>query len=510
MTIQFKHIFRTAVICGALGLTACDKFLEERPSKTSALEVKTASQLESLLNAHNSFITETNRSAAISTDDYGILAEMYAVTPTPFNMAVVQFATWDWQYLPDDNRELFWTNEYKKIFTANMVLSLLETVSGTAEQKASLAADAHLIRAYSYFQLVNTYALPYNDATKNEPGVPIKLSTSFDEPMARAPIGKVYEQIESDLAEALKTNVALVQNGRPRHWRASKTGVKAFAARYHLARGNYAEALKFAQGALDEYSTMMDYNTDMRYGRTQTLTVNAGTPDAKTVTLQYPFTHDNQSDQTDLMGWKETLYLRVLGIDSWWFIPSKALLDLYDKDHDLRYRYHIVEGYSYDRGMIKPAYDYPGYICFYKDRMLNGPTVAEMLLIKAECLARTGKPGDAMAAVNQLRAKRMEPGAWVNLSATSDDDAIAKVLQERRREMPFAQRWFDIRRYNNNNYPNDDVSLTREFYPYNSAVVQKDQPKIMYSLPKGSRRFAAPLPRTEIIASNGAIIQNTY
>ena len=187
-----------------------------------------------------------------------------------------------------------------------------------------------------------------------------------------------------------------------------------------------------------------------------------------------------------------------------------GLLALYDKDHDLRFRYHMVEGYSYDRGMINPGFDHPGYTFFFKDRIPSGPTVAEMILVKAECLARTGQRADAMAAVNQLRARRMEPGAWVNLTAASDDDAIAKVLQERRREMPFTQRWFDIRRYNNNNYPNDDVELSREFYPFTISSVQSDQPVQTYTLPKNSRRFAAPVPRTEMISSNGVITQNTY
>ncbi|MGE7774199.1 RagB/SusD family nutrient uptake outer membrane protein [Chitinophaga sp. NPDC101104] len=510
MTIQFKYIFRSALLCGTLALASCDKFLDERPSKTSALEVTTAAQLEALLNNINVFATETNRSAIYSTDDYGITPAMYKSTPTPFVLSGIQFATWDAQYLADDVSETFWSNEYRKIFTANMVLSQVGTVSGTAEQKSALTADAYFVRAYSYFQLVNTYALPYNPSTRNEPGVPIKLSIRFDEPMERASLEKVYQRIEADLAEALKIKLPLVQNGVARHWRANSAAVNGFAARYYLTRGNYAEALKFAENALNEYSTLVDYNTGMRYGRSQSLVVNPGTPDVKTVVLQYPYTHDNQTDQTDMVGWKEFLYYRMLSHSSWWYVPSAELLALYDKDHDLRFRYHMVEGYSYDRGMINPGFDHPGYIFFFKDRLPSGPTVAEMLLIKAECLARTGKAADAMATLNQLRAKRMEPGAWVNLAATSNDDAIAKVLQERRREMPFSQRWFDVRRYNNNDYPGDDVSLSREFYPYNSAVVQTSGAVKTYSLPKGSRRFAAPVPTTEIISSNGVIQQNTY
>ena len=189
-------------------------------------------------------------------------------------------------------------------------------------------------------------------------------------------------------------------------------------------------------------------------------------------------------------------------------------MDLYDKDYDLRWKYHYVENYSYDRGLTSPAYEWPGYIFFFKDRIPSGPTVAEMLLIKAECQARTGNFGDAMTTVNQLRAARMDdttPADRINLSASSQQDAITKILQERRREMPFTMRWFDIRRLNSNDDPNDDVGdLTRTFYPYTSASIQGNETAKTYTLEKNSRRYAQPILNSEIQSSQGAIQQNTY
>ena len=96
----------------------------------------------------------------------------------------------------------------------------------------------------------------------------------------------------------------------------------------------------------------------------------------------------------------------------------------------------------------------------------------------------------------------MKPGPWVDLVATGKDDAIKKVIEERRREMPFVQRWYDLRRYNNNDDPNDDVVLTRTFYPYNASNVLFNEPVKTYTLPKNSRRYATPLPKTEIISRN--------
>lgn len=512
-TIQYKYCL-TVFVFAVTSFISCkkvDNFLGEPPSKTTSLVVTTTDQLNALLNNYATiFSAEGNRTAIHSTDDYGLTSTLYNAGSSPYTLATVEFMLWDVNYLPDDTREGFWSGEYRKIFYANMVLENVEKVTGSEADKAALVADAHFIRAYSYWVLANTYCLPYTDATKSEPGLPIKVSISFDESFARQPLSKVYELIESDLAEALKTIVPLVQNGVARHWRASKAAVNGFAARYWLNRGDYKKANDYADAALAEYNRLVDYNTEMKNGNPGTVTINAGTPQQQTVTIQYPYTHNNQVDYTDMLGWKEFLYFRMLSHESWWYIPSQELLNLYDQAHDLRYKYHMVQNYSYDRGLVKPSYSYPGYIFFFKDRIPSGPTVAEMYLTKAEALAHTNDVAGAMNALNTLRAKRMTPGAWVNLAAANKDDAIQKVIDERRREMPFVQRWFDIRRYNNNEYANDDVTLSRSFYPYTVSQVLTTQPLQTYTLPKNSRRWAAPLPRTEIISSNGAIEQNKY
>ena len=174
----------------------------------------------------------------------------------------------------------------------------------------------------------------------------------------------------------------------------------------------------------------------------------------------------------------------------------------------------MVENYSYDRGLISPAYEYPGYVFFYKDRIPSGPTVAEMLLIKAEALARDNKLDEAMNTVNLLRAKRIDsnaPSSFINLTASDREEAVLMILEERRREMPFSQRWNDIRRLNNNQDTFDDIpELKREFYEYTNAAILTSSPIKTYMLEKGSRRFAAPIHETEIESSKGVIKQNSY
>lgn len=498
--------------------SSCKKFLDVKPSKGTSVVISSTSDLNALLNNFTTFYQENNNTGINGTDDNGFSTALYNAKPGVFTISTIEFTLWDQTDLA--NKDIssfagpnFWSNEYIKIFNANLVLANVGKVTGTDADKAALTADAHFIRAYSYWELANTYCLPYTEANKNELGLPIKTTPDYETPV-RSTLAATYQQIETDLNEALKTTVPLVQNGIPTHWRANTAGVNGFAARYYLNRNDYANALKYANASLTEYSTLVDYNTGMSNGVSSTVSIDAGTANAKAVVLTFPYTHNRNvvgnGDATDALGWKEFLYYRLLVNSTLWYIPSQDLLNLYDKTKDLRYKYHYVQNYSYRRGLTSPSYSYPGYVFFYEDSMPEGPTVAEMILIKAESLARTGDIAGAMTTVNQLYSKRTLTGT-TPLIASSQDQAIATVLQERRREMPFSQRWFDIRRFNNNSYALDDVPvLTKTFYPYTPSGVLTTQPSQSYTLPVNSRRFASPIPITDITNSNGVLVQNTY
>lgn len=510
--IVMNKIKNIIIVLSVLILSySCNDFLDEKPSKNSSLTITSVEQLDYLLNNYSSLYQEGNRTLIYGTDDYGLYKELTDAKSNAYAVAGVQFATWDIDNLPFDTREGYWSSEYNKIFTANLVLYNLPKVSGSDELKKKLKGEAHLMRAYSLWNLAQTYCLPYNEANKNELGLTLKESTSFEENVARGTLEETYNLIESDLQEALTlTNKMDYVNNKYKSWRGSKASANAFAARFYLTQGDYPKALEHANVALQEHGVLIDYNTEMRYSNNPSNVTVGGVA----VEIKYPYTHDNQTDMTDMMEWKEFYYFRMLYHESWWYVPSKELLALYDKAYDLRYKYHMVENYSYDRGLTNPAYEYPGYVFFYKDRIPSGPTVAEMILIKAEALARDNKVGEAMTAVNQLRAKRIDssaPSATINLTATDNKDAVLKILDERRREMPFSQRWNDIRRLNNNSETFDDIpELTREFYSYTNSAITTSGPVKTYKLEKGSRRFAAPIHDTEIESSNGAIKQNTY
>lgn len=496
---------------------SCEDFLDEPKSKTTGIVPKSIEDLEALLNDYGSFGGEGAAEIIYSTDDFALITDLIDGHQPTIGIKNVQHGTWDTEFIITDDRP-FWPKEWSKVFVANLVLSKLPDVNGSKDQKQQLEAEAHFVRAYSYFQLSNVYCLPYTDANKNELGLPIKTSTSFEESIARATLEETWDFMEADLLKAMElTRTLTAKNGYNRIWRANTAAINGFAARFYLALNDYVTAQAYAQNALDEHNQLRNYNTDMRFSsipREVSVYID-GTQ--QNVSIQYPYTHDLQTAPDDKFGWGESYYYRYLNNSGWNYYPSPELLDLYNKDYDLRYNFHVVENYTYDRGAIgssgKSAYSYPGYIFFFKSDILSGPSVPEMILIKAECQIRQGDFSGGIATANILRAARMDvnaPENVRNLSATSQPEALTKVLEERRREMPFVHRWYDIRRYNNNDDTSDDVIVTRTFYPYNASTILIGETPINYTLEKNSRRFARPLPISDIVASEGVLQQNQY
>jgi hypothetical protein len=69
--------------------------------------------------------------------------------------------------------------------------------------------------------------------------------------------------------------------------------------------------------------------------------------------------------------------------------------------------------------------------------------LADVLLLKAEALVSTGDVSGAMSLVNQVRAR----AGIASISASSQSDAVDKVLEERLMELAFeGDRWFDLKR----------------------------------------------------------------
>ncbi|HVT86806.1 MAG TPA: RagB/SusD family nutrient uptake outer membrane protein [Chitinophagaceae bacterium] len=486
----FKLILFLSITIPFIG---CKKYLEKEPRKQTTIQ--TVDQLQALIDNATAFTYDgNNATAAYSTDDTEIPMDSYKKFSTKWSIENLYSYVFNVDQIVGFATDPLWSGEYKKIFTANLILYNIDKVTGDNTEREQVRADAYFIRAYSYWVLANHYCLPYSSTNLNELGLPLKKTVSYDEPLTRSTLKETYDFIESDLVEAAK--VAVDDVDPQKRWRVSKKAIQAFLSRYYLFIGDYDKSLENSNLALASTgATLVDFKT-----------IQAGTPASYTnpsVTLNY--SELNNWSASQYLYWGEFYYARYSYTSGQWWLPSTALQSLYDKSNDLRYKWLMIENGGRRFSVLDPLVRYS---YFFDGRYIpTGPTVAEMLLNKAEVLARKGQIADAMTAVNTLRLKRLinnDP-----LTASDKDDAINKVLEERRREMPFAMRWFDIRRFSVNDYPGDDVTVNHTFFKVGIGVVDTTT-TVNYTLSPGSKRYAVPINGVEMDASQGQIIQNNY
>lgn len=503
----------------ALALSACNDYLDEPPTKSKNTPIQTAEQLSALMNNyHFNKVIEYNRAAILSSDAYAINTQYYDQGLSLISTASepYQYACREMRHTANVNEKVsLWNQDYERIYTANLVLASVADVEGTPEEKETVAQRARLIRAYNYLDLVQYYCMPYGESTKAALGLPLKQTTHYDEDFERATLQDTYDFIERDILEAVKLKEPLMKGTVRQDWTETGALANALAARFYLLVGQYDKAQQYAEAALAFGDDLMDYNAgDELYMDVKT-TINwetLETVEERTSSFLAASTSNDNVARLD-----RAYYLRknyYVGETYYWGVPSETLLNAYDKTYDQRYiHFYEPKGQKkYYFGMYATLFtvDVPGYFTF-DSQYSNAPNVAEMHLIRAEAQARQGQVQNAMNTLNAFRAKRISdkaPAEVINLQATSEQGAVKCVLDERLREFPFSLRWYDIRRVNFNSDPNDDITLTREFYAMNEYSVLKD--KKTYTLAPGSANYAVAIPNAEISAGNGRIIQNRY
>ncbi|TYR33625.1 RagB/SusD family nutrient uptake outer membrane protein [Sphingobacterium phlebotomi] len=479
--------------------TGCEKFLSESPTKSTSEPIERIEQLVGLLDAPN--YTENFRFTDLtSTDNYDLPLDLFEVYPSALTASSgLPHYVFGIEEVANRPSDMHWNNSYGEIYKANLILENVDQVSGDAALKAQIKAEAYFLRAYSNFMLATYYCLPYHSDHFDELGLPYKTSTSPEQSMARMSLKDTYNWIESDLAEALNTT----KNKPTTTYRAdNKATVNALLSRLYLYQEEWDKVIAAADQALDNTGIikLKDYNT-----------LGPGTPvifDNPPYTIAYSEITDYAAPT--YFNWNESFFIRVIYKHPSMLIASPSLLDMFDKTNDVRYKWFFLnEVRRYAPTYAKEVRSYTN--AFGGWFMLAGVTIQEVMLNKAEALVRKSSPdvAGAMTLVNQLRTNRMQAHTGRTLTAENAEDALLKVLAERRREFPFSLRWGDIRRFAYTATTIDDIIVSRDFYEYENGVANKAVPKT-YTLPLKSRRYAVPINQLEVNKTRGEFEQNTY
>lgn len=443
-------------------LNSCDKFMDVTPK--GKVIPKTTADFDGMVKdpAHCSAAYPL---VDISSDLFEMPASsLNGATNTSTGKAHLWMPT----FYKDEEDDSGWNNAYKVIYTMNVVIAnVMESKEGSDADKKRVMAEAKIQRAFYHWILVSTYGAAYDKATADKDlGIPIMLKPDLEAKEARSTVKKCFEAILEDL----EVDPAwLPTSGEPGNlYRITRQSLHALRARVHLSMGNFDQAASEATLALAINNRLEDHNT---YEFINPALPTSGVRN-RSVYINSP----------------EVLMFRSNGFPTLitTFNISPKLEALYGPD-DLRLKFGFSNiarnGKPTDDGKKRATQELGGSI-----------GVPEMMLIKAEALARKGD-ASALTLVNDLRKKRIATAKYTPLTASGKEALLKIVLEERERELAFfGMRWFDMKRLSKEGL--FTTTLTRG----NSTVTRTLEPN--------SPLYAFPIP-PKVLLYNPNMVQNT-
>jgi starch-binding outer membrane protein, SusD/RagB family len=331
-----------------------------------------------------------------------------------------------------------WSQAYYTINLCNLFIDGM-AAKGSAVVGPTLSAtylgEARLIRALSYYSLLQYYARPFADGSGSKPGLPLRLTGikgSGSSDLARSTVAQVYTQILSDLNFA-ETNLPLTNaTAELNTTRAHRNTAIALKTRVYLSMQNYAgvilEANKIVAQSVAPFSATSGVLHALQPNIT---TIFLSTYNTTESIFSLPMTitaGDNPGTQNQL-GFYFVRNGANLGTAEYSLNASGIIADAGWGAADVRKTALVFTNVGppikkfvskYQNG--SPYLDYPPVIRY-----------AEVLLNLAEALARSSATVDArgLALVNAVR-KRSDPS--VTITAANQAALISAIMLERRIE----------------------------------------------------------------------------
>ncbi|MDE6450965.1 MAG: RagB/SusD family nutrient uptake outer membrane protein, partial [Odoribacter sp.] len=172
----------------------------------------------------------------------------------------------------------------------------------------------------------------------------------------------------------------------------------------------------------------------------------------------------------------------------------KHVMDLYDKQADLRYLlcYGGVPPYPESEKGAEPFMN--SYIAWNP----GGMKLSEVYLMIAECYARQNNAGKAMEYLNLLREKRTLKAKYEEWTTEDAKVAFKWIREERKRELVLTcNGFFDMRRYAkqlNETWTKEYTTIGGEVKNY---TLSPDSPLMIYPFPQNATETADLIQNTK-------------
>ncbi len=260
-----KYLNITLIALFSMSLISCEEdFLETTPTTdiSDADVFKTTEGAQTVLNGLYRWLREYDSGGSGRHEDMGQKSVDITLDVLDGRDVIIPYPAWyyfdhdlgfDFTQANYSKTRGLWNFYYKIINNCNNIIVNIDGSEGEASEKNRIKGEAHTLRAFAYFYLVNIFQHAYIEGSDN-PGVPIYLepATPESEGNPRGTVQDVYDQILSDISMAL----TLLPSGGERD---SKSHVnvnvaQGILARAHLIMGNWSEAATAAAAARSGYS----------------------------------------------------------------------------------------------------------------------------------------------------------------------------------------------------------------------------------------------------------------
>ncbi|MCK7555179.1 RagB/SusD family nutrient uptake outer membrane protein [Chitinophaga sedimenti] len=377
-----------------------------------------------------------------------------------------------------------WQAGYKAIADANRVIDgISKNVDKTTpEQAQRWMAECKFVRAIAHFYLVNLYAQSYGfTADASHPGIPVMTQAFYsNDPAANKPrssVKQVYDQIITDLKDALDTLPLSNNTPYQSKTRATKAAAAAMLSRVYLYKDDVENAKNYAWAVINKQYGDFGLNTEPSqcYGAGNYLTKESifSIPSkAGDFEVGYTLTA-NYTTNVDLGVSPD--FLNVL-TNPWLAADDKR-------------RTQLIALHPVQQVMVSLK---------YRDVADWAPVIryAEVLLNYAEAAAKAPgtAPQEVLIRLNEVRNRsRVSALPYTNMLLADKTQLLNAILAERRIELAFeGHRIFDLNR--------NKLRITgKRDFDYNTFLPAQDY---------GADKRILPIPLVEMERSGGVLEKN--
>ena len=325
----------------------------------------------------------------------------------------------------DERPIMNWKYYFTIIKAANEVIDGLGGSDAMPEDPINRACfgQAKTLRAYAYFYLANLYQNSYA-GNKNDPCVPVYETQLTIDAQPLATVEEVYGLVINDLEDAV---VALDDYTRNNKTEINKYVAKGFLAYAYLTVGNYSGANAAAGDVINNGGFQLMNSAEVIESGFRNLTIPGWM-------WGIDFTTDNTMALASFWGHMDIFTFSYAGVG-----------DYKGMDRSL---WEQIPGSDVRKGQFADAFGNGDLLPVWKfwdsgrtvigDRTWTNDLlymrVAEMYLIKAEALARSGNEAEAAAALWDL-VKERNPEAEDRILALTGQDLLDEIYFQIRIEL---------------------------------------------------------------------------